>query len=69
VPIVRHMFTQDTLGDMYTNNDALAGQLVCQVHLVTGRTLDEVDIGQLVADLDECRCRGVEETSTGEWTR
>ncbi len=51
---------------MFTNDDNLAGQLVRQVHLVTWRTFDEVDAGQLITNIHKCRRGGVKETSTGD---
>lgn len=48
-----------------TDDDAFACQFFGEVDLVAGRSLNKVDVGELVADLDEGRGRGMEETVAG----
>ena len=46
---------------LLTYDEALAAlQLVCDLDLGAGRALHELDIGDLVADLDESGSRGME---------
>ena len=49
-----------------TDDNTVTGQFFCQVHLVAGRALNEVDVGDFIADVHKCRCRGVEKAAVGD---
>lgn len=46
-----------------TNDEALAGQLLCEIDLVARRALDQLDVWQLVTNLDIGRRRGMEQAT------
>jgi hypothetical protein len=50
----------------HTDDDAFAGQFLCKIDLVARRALDEVNVWQPVADLDQDGRRGVEEAAASD---
>jgi hypothetical protein len=47
----------------HTDNEAFAGQFLCEIDLVAGRAFNEVDIWHFIAHFDKGGRRGVEEAA------
>lgn len=54
-----------TKGGWNTDNDTLPLQLLCEIDFVARRVLDQLDIGNGISDLDECRTSRVEKRRLG----
>ena len=64
--LVDVLLRESAIGPARTDDNSFAGQLLGQVNFVAGGAFNEVNVGQFIADIYKCRCRGVEKATVGD---